>query len=252
MKNKEALIVVDYQKWFSDKEVDELYVEWGETIAPIINDVIRETKSKWWIIIATKDMHREWNVSFAQNFIWKFPITESLKKWEEPVPQNFITLEEVQNWTDENNWLNDSSWFTVEELKAYLFSLPEKYIALWPNHCVVNTTWSEYDKGLDTNSIDLEIYKWYKNSEHPYSAAPWIEVWTTRWLIQVLKDEAIKKVKLVWLAEEWCVWDTGKDIFNDLWIDVELIRKATKAVLPENQVEYLKEMRKNWITINEG
>ena len=218
-------------------------------LSPIINEIVWETKSKWWIIIATKDMHREWNVSFAQNFIWKEPITEALKKWEKPSSRNFITLDEVQNWTENNNQLNTSAEFSVNELKTYLKTLENNTLVLWPKHCVVNTPWSDYHEDLDTNLIDIEVFKWYKNSEHPYSAAPWIEIWTKRSLIDVLKDEKVKVANIVWLAEEFCVWDTAKDIFKELGILVNLIRKATKAVNPSDQVEYLEKMRKEGVTI---
>lgn len=248
---KEATIIVDYQKWFADKKVNELYVNGWELIAPYINEVVRDTKSNWWIIIASKDMHRVWNVSFAQNFKWKVSLTEALKVWKQPWSENFITLKEVLNWTEENNWLESTAWFTVAELKAYLYTQENQTMALWPSHCVVNTPWSEYQDWLDTTLIDIEIIKWYKNAEHPYSAFPWIELWTTRWMIDILDEECIKKVKVVWLAADWCAWDTAIDIAKIWRFVVEFIKKATKAVTPSDEVEYLKKMRNVGVVIVE-
>ncbi len=242
--NREATIVVDYQNWFADKKTNELYVQWGETIAPIINQLMRETKSKGWIVIATKDMHRIWNISFANNFIWKKPITEV---WPND-SRAFITLEEVINWTEERNWLNPSAWFTVAELKAYLETCWWSAI-MWPNHCVVNTEWNEYHKNLDTNLIDIEVYKWYENNEHPYSWFPWIEIWTKRNLAEILEKEKIKLVKVVWLASDYCVKDTALDLAKTWKYLVELMKNATKSVSPETEVIALEQMREAGVKV---
>lgn len=246
--NKEALIVIDYQRWFADKSLNELYVEWGEKLAPIINELMAETKSKWWIIIASRDMHREGNISFAQNFVWKEPITE-IPQWKQPDQKNFISLEEIQNWTEEKNWLTPSAGFSVAELKAYSDTLPNKTMIMWPKHCVVNTPWSEYQTWLDTSLIDIEIAKWYKQDEHPYSAAPGIEIWGKQNLEKILESHDVKKVRWVWLAEDYCVKDTLIDTAKSWKFIVELIRKATKAVNPADEVSYLSQLRQAGVKI---
>ena len=247
-----AALIVDYQKAFATKKVKELYVNGWEILAPIINEVVRDVKSKWWIILSSRDIHRSWNISFAQNFKWKVPITESIRNWLQPWPQNFITLTEIKNWTEQNNWLEDTAWFTVYELKAYLSTLENQTMALWPVHCVANTSWAEYQEWLDTSQIDIELIKWYNNAEHPYSAFPWIEIWTTRDMLEVLKEKKVKKIKLTWLAADWCVLKSAIDIVWIWWIIVEFIKKATKAVSPENEIEYLGKMREAWVIIIEG
>ncbi len=241
---KEAVIVVDYQNWFAQEKTKELYVNWWESIAPIINQTMESVKNNWWIVIASKDMHRNWNISFAQNFKWKISITEV---WPDN-PKAYITSEEIKNWTENNNGLNSSAWFSIVELKYYVEKSWWK-VFMWPKHCVVNSEWSEYYKELNANLIDIEVAKWYTNFEHPYSATPWIEIWNKRTLIQILEEEEVKKIKVVWLATDWCVKDTALDIIKSKQFEVELILKATAWVTPEWTKEAIKIMQENWIKI---
>jgi nicotinamidase-related amidase len=243
---KQATMVVDYQNWFADEETNELYVNGGESIAPIINEIMQETKREWGIVIASKDMHRDWNISFAENFKWKVSITEF---WPDD-PRAYITLKEIENWTEENNWLEDTAWFTVEELKVYVEIMWWK-VFMWPKHCWVNTKWNDYYKDLDTDLIDIEVYKWYEQNTHPYTAYPGIEVWTKRDLEQVLVDEKVDSIKVVWLATDWCVKDTAIDLAKAWKFVVELILKATKPVNPATQITALEQMREAWVKIIE-
>ncbi len=242
--DKTAAMVVDYQNCFAKEETNELYVNSGESIAPIINSIMQDTKDNWWIVIASKDMHRKWNISFANNFKWKLPITEV---WPDD-KRAYITLEEVQNWTQENNGLEDTAGFTIEDLKTYIKTAWGK-VFMWPEHGVVNTDGNNYYKDLDTTLIDIEVWKWYKNNEHPYSAFTWIEVWTKRDLKQILEDEKVKKIKVVWLATDYCVKDTALDLAKVWKYVVELILKATKPVNPATMITALEEMREANIKI---
>ena len=245
MKNiREAVMVVDYQNWFAKKETNELYVNWWESIAPIINKIMKSVKNNWWIIVASKDMHRNWNISFAQNFKWKVSITEV---WPDN-PKAYITSEEIKNWTEEKNGLNPSAWFTVLELKEYIDITWWKAF-MWPNHCVVNSEGSEYYKELNTDLIDIEVAKWYTNFEHPYSAVPWIEIWNKRSLIEIFEDEKVDKIKVVWLASDWCVKDTALDLIKSNKFEIELILEATKAVNPTTEASAIKQMKKAGIKI---
>ena len=244
--NKEAVMVVDYQKWFWNPDVNELYVQWWETIAPVINEVMSDVRRKLWIVVASRDMHKPWNISFAQNFVWKKPITEVWPCWE-----SILTYEEIKNWTDEDNWLSWSAWFTVKELKDYVKSCTDETAIMWPWHCVINTPWSEYQDWFDVSSIDFEVAKWYKNWVHPYSAEPGIEIWTTRSLVDVFGDELVKKIKVVWLASDYCVKDTALDLAKTGRFIVDLIMKWTKSVDASTEVEALAKMRDAWVNIIE-
>lgn len=62
-KGADALIVVDYQRSFG-KPGESLYVQEGETLSPIINQLMQETKSRSGIVIATRDWHPEKTVHF--------------------------------------------------------------------------------------------------------------------------------------------------------------------------------------------
>ena len=58
-----ALIVVDYQKDFGNSN-GSLYVKGGELLVPAINRLMRETKSRSGIVVATRDWHPEKTVHF--------------------------------------------------------------------------------------------------------------------------------------------------------------------------------------------
>jgi len=128
-----AAMIVDYQKWFGDKNINELYVEWGEKLAPIINNIMNGVKSKWWIIVASKDWHPEWNIAFASSFIWKSAITSI-----GPIPEAFVTIEEIADWTETNNWLSNNAKFTVAQLRVYLETNIVDWkrvpLIMWPDH----------------------------------------------------------------------------------------------------------------------
>lgn len=81
MNKREAVIVVDYQNDFGDKN-GSLYVSWGELLAPRINEIMKETKAKWGIIITSQDWHPSNHVSFASNF-WlpAFSLKDGEVKW---------------------------------------------------------------------------------------------------------------------------------------------------------------------------
>ena len=92
MNNNEALIVVDYQNGFIPEAfswVNELWVEWGEAIAPRINELMRATKTAWGIIVATRDWHPQDHVSFASNHPGRNPL-ERLDSWQELWPDHCI------------------------------------------------------------------------------------------------------------------------------------------------------------------
>lgn len=81
MNNKEAVIVVDYQNDFGDKN-GSLYVSWGELLAPRINEIMKETKARWGIIITSQDWHPSDHISFASSFgLPAFSIKDSEVKW---------------------------------------------------------------------------------------------------------------------------------------------------------------------------
>lgn len=245
MNNKEAVIVVDYQNDFASPKWS-LYVKGWEKIAWVINSIMKEVKSKWWIILASRELHPVGHISFASNFVWKESIIEAFKRWEAPWKQNFITMQEIANWSHENNWLSNTSWFSVEELKNYLEEVWDQ--AMWPNHCVVWSMGSMYFKDFDSFMVDVEIKKWFEANKHPYSAFWWTTIDEEKTTFEILKEFWVKIVKIVWLATDYCDVATVLDA-KKYWFDVEFISKARAWVDPAWTVEALKHMREAWVKI---
>lgn len=174
MKNmKEAVIVVDYQNDFANPETGSLYVNSWEKIAKPINEIVSETKSKGWIILTSRELHPAGHISFASNYIDKEPIVEAFKRGENPNEKNFITLKEIENWTEQNNGISDTAEFTVEELKAYLSIQENQMDAVWPDHCVENSFGAKFYKDFDSNQVDIEIKKGFWSKYSPIFSIWW-------------------------------------------------------------------------------
>lgn len=79
--NKQALIVVDYQNDFANPEWS-LYVNGWEKLANYINSLMREIKSKSWIIITSQDWHPRDHISFASRFqVPEYSVLDWERKW---------------------------------------------------------------------------------------------------------------------------------------------------------------------------
>lgn len=238
--NNQWLIVVDYEHCFANPEINELYVQWGETLAPYIREVIQEIKQKGWKVIGTRDWHtRERLINFAGNFVGKKPLTEV---W--PTPEAFITPKEVQLWTPENNLIAPRATFTLEELQK---AVTENGVqVLWPDHGVANTLGGEF-YNLDPKQFDAEVLKWTDLLES-YSWFGGKEKTTNRPLEEILRDFAVKWIVVVGLATDYCVKATALEA-KKLGYQVQLLLKWIAAVNPATEVEALKEMREAGIQI---
>lgn len=239
---KVAWIIIDYQNDFANPNTWTLYVNGWEKIAWAINETSKYIKSNGWIIIASRELHPAWHISFASNFNWKEPITECFKRWEEPTWNNFISLEELKNW----KLIHKTAWFNSEQLERYI---KENWTqALWPEHCVDWTFWAEFYKDLDTNLIDIEVKKWFEVDKHPYSVFWWFTMDSKKSTFELLKERWIKLLKIMWLATDYCDLDTALDWVKN-WFEVEFILKATAWVSPSWVVEALEKMRNVWVKI---
>lgn len=120
---------------------------------------------------------------------------------------------------------------------------PEKTVHFdnWPVHCVANSAWAAYVEGIDTNAIDVSIYKGFRNSNDGYSGFEWVtelvgdeksgfEVapWAKS-LEQVLREANVQILQIVGLATDFCVFATARDA-QSLWFDVEVLRSGIAAV----------------------
>lgn len=233
MQTDTALIVVDYQNSFIPENewgTWELWVEGGWFLAQRINELMKETRSAWGLIIGTRDWHPQWHMSFASNYQWKDPFTP-------------VTYDETVNWIPEKLKLQNSAEFTVQDLETETWATWDQM--LWPDHCVENTPWAEYHKDLDTSLIDHHIIKGYDATREMYSWFFWKED-TPEWkaLTEILINAGVKTAKLVGLATDYCVQSTAVDSVKNWFqsiIDSSAIRWV--AVTPADTVSYLQALR---------
>jgi len=211
-----ALIVVDYQDGFIPKVewwTWELWVERGWFLAPRINELMKETKTAWGLIIGTRDWHPQWHMSFASNY-------KNREIFEE------IWWEDAVNWIPSKLELSQKAEFNLDDLSAEFWATWKQ--RLWPDHCVQNTQSAEYFSELDTSLIDRHI-------------------WTS--LTEILKQAWVETVKLIWLATDYCVESTAVDAVKNWFkaiIDSSAIRWV--AVKPEDTIKYLEALReREWV-----
>ena len=128
---------------------------------------------------------------------------------------------------------------------------PENHtsFSMWPKHCVINTPWVEYMDNLNVEEINIEVKKWFKVTEDSYSAFGWVEFKndvSKKNLLQILQDNQVKVLKIVWLATDYCVKATVIDALK-INFEVQVIRDAIKAVNinPDDEKNALDEMVKN-------
>lgn len=178
MNTKEAVIVVDYQNDFGNKN-GSLYVSWGELLAPRINEIMKETKARWWIIITSQDWHPKNHISFAS----RFQVPEySLLEWERKWPDHCVAAtwgadfikwfesnlvdRKVLKWFNENSdsyssfgWIETATGMTLDEiLQSYQIE-------------ILNIVWlaTEY---CDFFTVKDALNKWYAVNVFTQGIAP--------------------------------------------------------------------------------
>ena len=230
----QALIVVDYQNGFipeSENGTGELWVEGGWLLAPRINELMNETKTKWWLIIATRDWHPRWHMSFASNYEGKNPFET-------------VTYEEAVNGIPANITLKDTAEFSHQDLEIEMWAVGSQM--LWPDHCIAGTPSAEYHKDLDTSLVDHHIIKWYRAETEMYSGFQGKEdIEPGKIMSDILREAGVRTVKVVWLATDYCVQSTAVDAVKN-WFKAIIDRSAIAGVAitsPEDTVRYLEELR---------
>lgn len=224
--SKEALIIVDYTGGFADKKLQELYVQGGEELAPIITEEIQNVKSRGGKIIATRDWHnREKLMNFALNYTEGKPFTS-------------LTWDDVKDWTEEKNWLSPRAQFTVEQVQQEILKNGE--IKLWWDHSIADTEWAEFH-GLDELLFDAKVRKGEEYLES-YSGFWGFEEETRETLDEVLKRFQIEVVKIVWLATDYCVKETALDSRKNGY-KTQVLMRWVRAVSRETEKQALRELQ---------
>lgn len=214
-----AFISVDNTKTFEDKSLNELYVPEGEQAAITSQRVADICKTYGVLTINVFDKHPRGHISFASSYQNKEPF-------------DFITLEEIQDWNEESNWLSNKARFTVEQLKTYLANSPKQQNQVWPDHGKDWTESIDLMQPLSQTDFDIHLVKWDKVDEHPYSWFP------GTWLDEELKKRNITTVFVGWVATDYCSWETASDAI-DLKYDVYVITDAVRGVIKEKTEEMI-------------
>lgn len=177
----------------------------------------------------------------AQKDFWEKWAPLYVNEWELIVPVINKLIAEVK----------EKSWLIIVSRDWH----PENHssFSIWPKHCVQNTRWAEFMDWLNIWLIDNEVKKWFRSDKDSYSAFWWFEF---RWefplrdLNQILIDNEIRVLKIVWLATDYCVKATVLDALAN-WFEVEVVSEWIKAVNinPEDWEKAIKEMIAAWAKI---
>jgi len=136
MKANEALVIVDYQNDFGNPN-GSLYVKGGELLAPYINDMIAQVRSRAWVIISTQDWHPAGHVSFASRFgVPAF----SAANWDFKWPDHCVA---ESWWADFLDWLD--SRFIDERVYKWFDADVDSYSGFG---------WNEFVNGKPARSLD--------------------------------------------------------------------------------------------------
>ena len=141
-----AFISIDNTKTFEDASLNELYVPEGEKVAQVTQKIANICKTYGILTINVFDKHPRGHISFASSY-------------QDKKPFDFISLDEVRDWTDECNGLSDKARFTVEQLKAYLANSPKQTNQVWPDHGKDWTESIELMPPLSESDFDIHIVK---------------------------------------------------------------------------------------------
>ncbi len=121
---------------------------------------------------------------------------------------------------------------------------------LWPDHCIMGTTGSEFHKDLHTDHFDLIIRKGQHREIDSYSGFLENDKITETGLRGYLQGLELKTIYIAGLATDYCVFYTAIDAVN-YGFNVYLIEDACRGIdVPENNIKNsLESMKKAGIQI---
>jgi len=97
--------------------------------------------------------------------------------------------------------------------------------------------------------VDKEAIKWFRVNEHPFSAEPWTEWEDWDKLIEIFDKFLVQEIDTVWLATDYCVADTVKDLAKTWKYQVNVILDWCAWVASETTEEAIEKMREAWAII---
>ncbi len=192
LKDGDALLVVDIQYDFMPGGA--LPVENGDTLVPMINQMMRKFTEADLPIILTQDWHTPGHHSFA-----------SAHKGKKPYDP---------------------------------YEAPGIGPILWPDHCVQGSHGAEFHEDLNVDAAQAIIRKGYRKEIDSYSGFLANDHETETGLDGYLKNRNIKRIFVVGLAFDYCVFYTAAD-GADKGYEVYQISDLSLAVgSPEDSVSH--------------
>lgn len=195
-----ALVVVDQQIDFEPGGA--LSVAGGDEIAEPISRLMLEFQH----IIVSQDSHPPGHISFASSYKFKKAFDR-------------LTLEEVEGG-------KVVSRFSKETLLKYLSLTPHQEQILWPDHCVINTRGWLLDPKIRLERATLLLRKGTRIDCDSYSVF-FENDGSPTGLGGFLKEKEIRRLLLVGLAGDYCVFWSAQDGIRlgfEVYLDESLTR----------------------------
>ncbi len=108
-------------------------------------------------------------------------------------------------------------------------AMPYGQQTLWPDHCVQGTAGADFHPDLSTVSAELVIRKGFRPEIDSYSAFYENDRQTPTGLAGYLRERGLKRIFLVGLATDYCVYYSAVDA-RRLGFDAVVIDSACRAI----------------------
>lgn len=141
--------------------------------------------------------------------------------------ERFDHIALTQDWHPRGH----SSFATTHPGKApfEMIAMPYGQQTLWPDHCIQGTPGAGFHPQLDMQRAELVIRKGFRSEIDSYSAFHENDRRTPTGLAGYLRERGFRRVFLVGLATDFCVFYSAMDA-RQLGFDVVLIESACRGI----------------------
>lgn len=145
-----------------------------------------------------------------------------------------LVATKITNYLDSSNYdliVASRDWHDADSDNSGHFSQPDSapdYINSWPPHCVANSPGASYHANLETDKIQVHIYK--GQGAHGYSAFEGVSE-QGEMLANLLTAKGVTELDVVGIATDHCVLASALDA-NRLGLNVRVISSLTAGVSP--------------------
>ena len=147
-----------------------------------------------------------------------------------------LVATKITNYLDSSNYdliVASRDWHDAENDNAGHFAsagATPDFVNSWPHHCVANSQGAEYHANLNTDSIQIHIYK--GQGSHGYSAFEGVSE-QGKTLAGVLEENGVTELDVVGIATDHCVLASALDA-KKLGLTVRVISSLTAGVSPSS------------------